>query len=92
MTGTATLLEVDDLHVVLPSREGAVRAVNGVSFALDRNEVLGIIGESGCGKSVTALSILGILPPVARVTGGAIRYHGAGQKPTLTPMVQVLSR
>ncbi len=84
MTGTPALLEVDDLHVVFPSREGAVRAVNGVSFALDRNEVLGIIGESGCGKSVTALSILGILPPVARVTGGAIRYHGAGGTVTIT--------
>ena len=78
------LLEVDDLHVVFPSKEGAVHAVNGVSFALYRNEVLGIIGESGCGKSVTALSILGILPPVARVTGGAIRYHGAGGTVTIT--------
>ncbi|MCY4372627.1 MAG: ABC transporter ATP-binding protein [Spirochaetaceae bacterium] len=84
MTGTPALLEVDDLHVVFPSREGAVRAVNGVSFALHRNEVLGIIGESGCGKSVTALSILGILPPVARVTGGSIRYHGAGGTVTIT--------
>ena len=78
------LLEVDDLHVVFPSKEGTVRAVNGVSFALYRNEVLGIIGESGCGKSVTALSILGILPPVARVTGGAIRYHAAGGTVTIT--------
>ena len=78
------LLEVDDLHVVFPSKEGAVHAVNGVSFALYRNEVLGIIGESGCGKSVTALSILGILPPVARVTCGAIRYHGAGGTVTIT--------
>ena len=80
----AALLEVDDLHVVFPSKEGTVRAVNGVSFALHRNEVLGIIGESGCGKSVTSLSILGILPPVARVTGGAIRYHGAGGTVTIT--------
>ena len=84
MTGTAALLEVDDLHVVFPSREGAVRAVNGVSFALHRNEVLGIIGESGCGKSVTALSILGILPPVARVTGGRVRYHAAGGTVNIT--------
>ena len=72
------LLEVDDLHVVFPSKEGTVRAVNGASFALHRNEVLGIIGESGCGKSVTALTILGILPPVARVTRGRVRYHAAG--------------
>ncbi|MDD9985460.1 MAG: ABC transporter ATP-binding protein [Spirochaetaceae bacterium] len=80
----AALLEVDDLHVVFPSKEGTVRAVNGVSFALHRNEVLGIIGESGCGKSVTSLAILGILPPVARVTGGTIRYHGAGGTVTIT--------
>ncbi len=78
------LLEVDDLHVVFPSKEGTVRAVNGVSFALHRNEVLGIIGESGCGKSVTSLSILGILPPVARITNGTIRYHGAGGTVTIT--------
>ena len=78
------LLKVDDLHVVFPSKEGTVRAVNGVSFALHRNEVLGIIGESGCGKSVTALSILGILPPVARVTGGRVRYHAAGGTVTIT--------
>ena len=84
MTLGEALLEVDDLHVVFPSREGTVRAVNGVSFALQRNEVLGIIGESGCGKSVTSLAILGILPPVARVTGGAIRYHGAGGTVTVT--------
>ena len=80
----AALLEVEDLHVAFPSKEGMVRAVNGVSFALHRNEVLGIIGESGCGKSVTALSILGILPPVARVTAGTIRYHGAGGTVTIT--------
>jgi peptide/nickel transport system ATP-binding protein len=78
------LLEVDDLHVVFPSKEGAVRAVNGVSFALYRNEVLGVIGESGCGKSVTALSILGILPPVARVTAGSVRYRGTGGPVTIT--------
>ena len=80
----APLLEVDDLQVLFPSREGAVRAVNGVSFALRRDEVLGIIGESGCGKSVTALAILGILPPAARVTGGAVRYFRAGGMVTIT--------
>jgi len=80
----APLLEVDDLQVLFPSREGAVRAVNGVSFALCRDEVLGIIGESGCGKSVTALAILGILPPAARVTGGAVRYYRAGGMVTIT--------
>ena len=79
-----TLLEIDDLHVEFPSKEGTVRAVNGASFALRRNEVLGIIGESGCGKSVTALTTLGILPPVARVTRGRVRYHAAGGTVTIT--------
>ncbi len=79
-----TLLEVDDLYVEFPSKEGTVRAVNGVSFTLNRNEVLGIIGESGCGKSVTALTILGILPPVARVTRGRVRYHAVGETVTIT--------
>ena len=81
---SAALLEVDNLHVAFPSKEGTVRAVNGVSFSLYRNDVLGVIGESGCGKSVTALSILGILPPVARVTGGSIRYHAVGGAVTIT--------
>ena len=84
MTVAAVLLEVDDLHVTFPSQEGTVRAVNGVSFALHGNDVLGIIGESGCGKSVTALSILGILPPLARITRGSIRYHAAGGTVTIT--------
>ena len=79
-----TLLEVDDLYVEFPSKEGTVRAVNGASFALGRNEVLAIIGESGCGKSVTALTILGILPPVARVTGGRVRYRAVGRTVTIT--------
>ena len=84
MTVAETLLEIDDLYVEFPSKEGTVRAVNGVSFALHRNEVLGIIGESGCGKSVTALTILGILPPVARVTRGRVRYRAAGGMVTIT--------
>ena len=80
----AALLEVANLRVTFPSKEGVVRAVNGVSFALYPDEVLGIIGESGCGKSVTALAVLGILPPVARVTGGRIVYHRAGGAVTIT--------
>ena len=84
MMMSAALLEIEDLHVAFPTKEGTVRAVNGVSFALQRNEVLGIIGESGCGKSVTSLAILGILPPVARVTNGTIRYHGDQGTVTIT--------
>ncbi|HET8718640.1 MAG TPA: ABC transporter ATP-binding protein [Nocardioidaceae bacterium] len=74
--GTADpLLAVDDLHVQFRSRDGLVHAVNGVSFTVNAGETLGVIGESGSGKSVTSQAIMGILPPTASVTG-EIRYRG----------------
>ncbi len=53
-----------------------VKAVDGVSFAVDRGEVLGIVGESGSGKTVTGLSILGLIDPPGRIVDGAIRFEG----------------
>jgi oligopeptide/dipeptide ABC transporter ATP-binding protein len=71
------LLEVDDLQTHFFTRDGVVRAVDGVSFSVEPGKTLGIVGESGCGKSVTALSIMGLLPqPPAKVVGGAIRFEG----------------
>jgi oligopeptide transport system ATP-binding protein len=70
------LLEVDDLEVQFWTRRGTVHAVNGISFALSQGETLGIVGESGCGKSVTALALMGILPRAGRVTSGTARYEG----------------
>ncbi len=71
------LLEVDDLHVEFRTREGVARAVNGVSYTLERGKVLGILGESGSGKSVTAQAIMGILDmPPAAITAGEIRVEG----------------
>jgi oligopeptide/dipeptide ABC transporter ATP-binding protein len=71
------LLEVKDLRTQFFTREGAVRAVDGVSFAVDRGKTLGIVGESGCGKSVTALSIMGLIPkPPARIVSGEILFDG----------------
>ncbi len=73
---TAPLLDVENLTVRFWTRRGTVHAVNGISFALSPGETLGIVGESGCGKSVTALALMGILPRAGRVTAGTARYAG----------------
>jgi len=70
------LLEVNDLRTVFRTREGEVHAVDGVSFALERGQTLGIVGESGCGKSVTASSIMGIVQPPGKVVGGSVMFDG----------------
>jgi len=71
------LLEVDDLQTHFFTREGVVRAVDGVSFTVEPGRTLGIVGESGCGKSVTALSIMSLLPqPPAKIVGGAVHFEG----------------
>jgi len=73
----APILRVDDLRTWFHTRDGTVRAVDGVSFHVGAGETLGIVGESGCGKSVTAMSILRLLPmPPARVVGGRIDFEG----------------
>ncbi|MDP5053529.1 MAG: ABC transporter ATP-binding protein, partial [Congregibacter sp.] len=71
------ILEVDGLITEFDTDEGVVRAVDGVSFTVDAGKTVGIVGESGCGKSVTALSIMRLLPqPMGQVVGGAIRLQG----------------
>ncbi len=71
------LLVVDDLKTWFFTRDGILRAVDGLSYHLKRGETLGIVGESGCGKSVGALSILGLVPmPPGRIVGGSIRFRG----------------
>jgi oligopeptide transport system ATP-binding protein len=71
------LLEVSDLRTHFFTREGVVRAVDGVSLALEAGTTLGLVGESGCGKSVTALSIMRLLPtPPARIVSGSVRFGG----------------
>lgn len=69
------LLSVQDLHVRFPTTRGLVRAVNGVSFDLERGQTLGIVGESGCGKSVMAKTLMNLLPRTAEVSG-EITYDG----------------
>ena len=77
MTATvaAPVLEVEDLHVRLPTEDGVVHAVRGTSYTLHAGEVLGIVGESGSGKSATSLAVLGLLPKIAEVTG-SVRLAG----------------
>ena len=72
---TSVLLDVSDLQVEFRSREGNVRVLRGVDLELRGGETLGIVGESGCGKSMTARAVLGIVPSPGRVTGGRITYH-----------------
>jgi len=69
------LLEVDNLHIGLQTQRGPAQAVRGVSFSLERGQTLGIVGESGCGKSITVMSLMGLLPATAKVTG-SIRLDG----------------
>lgn len=71
------LLEVEDLRTEFHSRGSVVRAVDGVSFHIDRGETLALVGESGCGKSVTAQSIMRLIaPPSGRIASGAVRFEG----------------
>jgi peptide/nickel transport system ATP-binding protein len=75
---TKPLLEVHDLTTQFDLERGVIRVVKGVSFTVDEGRVLGIVGESGCGKSVTALSITRLLDPPGRVTSGRVLFHDAG--------------
>ena len=70
------LLELRELETHFDTRDGVVKAVDGVSLHVDRGEVLGVVGESGCGKSVTALSIMGLVSHPGEVVAGEILFNG----------------
>lgn len=70
------LLEVKDLVVEFPTRRGTLRALDHISFDIAAGEILGVVGESGAGKSLTGASIIGLLEPPGRVAGGEIRFEG----------------
>ena len=73
---TEPLLSIRDLHLEFRTARGVVRALNGVSLDVQPGEVFGLVGETGCGKTVTRLSVLRLLPPSARVTQGCILFDG----------------
>jgi peptide/nickel transport system ATP-binding protein len=77
MTTATPLLEIENLRTWFFTSDGVVRAVDGVSYSVAPGETLAVVGESGCGKSVTAMSVLRLLPsPPARIVSGAIRFEG----------------
>ncbi len=77
MSNTNSILEVQNLQTVFDTDAGRVVAVDGVSFTVPRGKTLGIVGESGCGKSVTAMSIMRLLPqPMGQIVAGEIRFKG----------------
>lgn len=93
---TDTLIEVKDIQVQFNTPEGVVRAVDGANFSVKRGQVVGVVGESGCGKSMTARSILNIVRPPGRVVGGQILYHRTNAETidlmTLPPMSDEMRR
>jgi len=70
------LLQIEDLHTTFYTRDGLVRAVDGVSIEIEAGESVGIVGESGCGKSMTAMSLMGLLKKPGKVDGGSIMFDG----------------
>ncbi|PWJ21634.1 ABC transporter ATP-binding protein [Jannaschia seohaensis] len=73
---TDTVLDVRDLRVEFPTRRGVLTALDGVSLSIRRGEILGVVGESGAGKSMTGMAILGLLEPPGRIAGGEIHLSG----------------
>ena len=76
MADENNIIEIDDLHTSFFTDRGTVKSVNGVSFNIPKNKIVGVVGESGCGKSVTSLSIMQLVQaPQGQITGGSIRFN-----------------
>jgi peptide/nickel transport system ATP-binding protein len=78
-TASAERLQIEGLEVELDAEAGLVRAIDGLSLAIARGETFALVGESGCGKSMTALALMRLLPENGQVVGGRIRLGGSGQ-------------
>lgn len=76
MTNKTSFLEVNNLRTYFCTEEGIVKAVDGVNFTINQEEIFGLVGETGCGKSVTALSIISLVPPPGKIVDGKILYKG----------------
>ena len=86
MIAMDTLLEVKNLHTHFFMAEGVAKAVDGATFSIQRGKVLGVVGESGCGKSVTARSIMRMVRPPGHTVDGEIIYHRADASGQITPV------
>jgi oligopeptide/dipeptide ABC transporter ATP-binding protein len=85
---TEPLLEIDNLQTFFYTDEGTVKAVDDVSLTIPKGRTLGVVGESGCGKSVTALSIMRLISPPGRIAGGRILLHNNGRPTDLTRLTE----
>jgi oligopeptide/dipeptide ABC transporter ATP-binding protein len=74
--GVTPLLEISDLRTYVRQRDGDVRAVDGVTLSIGHGQTVGLVGESGCGKSMTAMSVLKLLPPGGRIVSGVVQFDG----------------
>ena len=72
----ATLLEVHDLKTQFKTDDGLVKAVDGISYFVDEQDIIGLVGESGCGKSVSQLSVMQLIFPPGKVVGGEVLFEG----------------
>ena len=70
------LIEVENLKIYFMTRRGPAKAVDDIGFSIEKNKTLGLIGESGCGKTTTAMSLMKLIKPPGKIVGGSIRYMG----------------